>query len=112
MKAKKVLPTSPIKILAGGQLNPKKPEVADAMQRVQTQTESLSNDGLNEAARKAAAKSINTACAPAIPSMPSIKLKRLIHQTAAKTKTIVKISRRTGDPRWCVAPGSIVDNGE
>ena len=79
-KPKNPLPTSPMKILAGGQFHARKPKQAPA---VTTGRSSQGEEASRSAAiRSAVAAETNAACDPAIPSMPSMKLKRLmLHRT-------------------------------
>ena len=76
------LPTSPMKMRAGGQLKVRKPSVPPAV----THSRSPNQPGAPPL-RNWTARQKNRQAEPARPSMPSMKLKRLVCQTASTSAT-------------------------
>ena len=94
-KPQKALPTSPMKIRAGGQLQVRKPIDAPANARLTAATGSEPT----QPAAAAIATPATAAVIPAIPSMPSIKLKAFVIPTIQRSVSGQAAKPRSKVPR-------------
>src|ERR1039458_104056 len=100
LKPRYPLPTSPIKTLAGGQFQARKPRLA--AHSINESCAPLSDSSRSK--RNAPSPLTQTASMPANPSMPSMKLKRLVSQTNAANAVHLRTQPQRSPSPNCALP--------
>src|SRR5579863_2687763 len=101
MKPRNPLPTSPMKIFAGGQFQTRKPRLAAAS--IDESSTTSGNPPLSK--RTAPSPLTQTASTPASPSIPSMKLKRFVSHTNATTSAHLRAQPQTSESPLKCAEG-------